>query len=47
MKTRLERIIEARDVSLYKTILRVIGDYCKNVPCTGVDGMFDSLVKGA
>ena len=45
MKGRAKLILEARDLSLYKMMLRVFADYCSDTPCTGMDKMFDTLVE--
>lgn len=48
MKSKSKRILEAKDLALYKTMLRVLGDYCTNVPFTGVDKLFNMMIeKGA
>ena len=41
MKEILKKVQEARDVSLYQKLLRILGDYSASVPCTGVDELFD------
>jgi len=41
----LQRIQEAKDVVLYKRLLKVLGEYSKTVPATGVDTLFDAAVK--
>jgi len=37
----IQKIFEAKDLQLYKRLLQVLGDYSINVPCTGVDRIFD------
>ena len=37
-------IEEAKDVNAYKHLLRVLGDYCKKFPATGVDEMLSQAV---
>jgi len=39
------KIFEARDVNIYKGLLRVLGDYTAEVPCTGVDKLLDSAIE--
>lgn len=41
----LKKIKEAKEVQLYKRLLRVLGEYSKTVPATGVDTLFDNAVK--
>ena len=41
MKDILKKIREAKDVSLYQKLLKVLGDYTATIPFTGVDAMFD------
>jgi hypothetical protein len=36
---------EARDLNLYKKLLRVLGDYTDAFPATGVDGLFNQLLE--
>ena len=40
-----KKITEARDVNIYKSLLCILGDYVKSFPCTGVDGLFDTLLE--
>jgi hypothetical protein len=48
MKNRATKLLEAKDLLLYKRMLVVLGDYSTNVPMTGVDRLFDTAVeKGA
>jgi len=48
MKSRAKRILEAKDLQLYRRIVRILGDYSTNVPMTGVDKLFDTITeKGA
>ena len=37
-------IKEAKDVNVYKHLLRVLGEYCKKFPATGVDEMLNSAI---
>lgn len=39
------KILESKDLELYKRLLRILGAYCKSVPATGVDRMFDQAVE--
>ena len=41
----MNNIFEAKDVSLYKKLLRLLGGYSDKFPATGVDKMFKSLVS--
>jgi len=43
MKAR--RIVEAKDLMLYKKMLRVFGDYTADVPFSGASQLFDNLVE--
>jgi hypothetical protein len=40
-----EVLLESKDLNLYKRLLRILGMYCKSVPCTGVDKLFDQAVE--
>ena len=40
-----KKLFEAKNLTVYKGLLRTFGDYKSNVPCTGVDKLFDILVK--
>jgi hypothetical protein len=42
----VSKILEAKDLTLYKRLLSVLGEYSILVPCTGVSKMFDLAVKG-
>ncbi len=39
------KLLEAKDLDLFKRLVRILGAYCKSVPCTGVDRMFDHAVE--
>jgi rubrerythrin len=43
-RTRMN-ILEAKDLQVYKLLLRVLGDYSDKFPATGVDRMFDQAVE--
>lgn len=45
MDNMLKKIQEARDVSLYQRLLKVLGDYSASVPATGVDALFDVVAE--
>ena len=45
MNNILKKIREARDVNIYQRLLRILGEYSSDVPCTGVDGLFDAVSK--
>lgn len=45
MKNRANRILEAKDLQLFRKILSVLGDYSTNVPMTGIDHLFDTAVE--
>ena len=40
-----KKIIEAKDVSIYKKLLKVLGDYSTSFPATGVTGLFDVAIE--
>jgi len=40
-----EQILEAKDVSIYKRLLRVLGDYAESNAGTGVDDLFNRLTS--
>lgn len=49
-KTILEKINEATEVSLFKQILDIFGEYCSKFPATGVDAFLNKVIdkgKGA
>ena len=41
----LKKIFEAKNLTVYKRLLNVLGDYKMNTPATGVDRMFDILIN--
>lgn len=41
MKKRASRLLESKDLQLFRKLLRVLGDYSTSVPMTGVDRLFD------
>ena len=41
-----QKIGKAKDVSVYKNLLDIFGSYTRSFPCTGVDGLFDTLIDG-
>jgi len=41
----IKEITEAKDVSLYKKLIAILGDYGHRFPSTGVDGMFQNAVE--
>lgn len=48
MKKANKTINEAKDLQLYKMVIRVLGEYSVSVPCTGVDALFNTAIeKGA
>ena len=40
-----KRINEAKDVSVYKKLLKVLGGYTSTFPATGVTGLFDTAIE--
>ena len=40
----MKEITEAKDVTIYKALLRVLGDYTTKAPMTGVDKLFQKAV---
>lgn len=42
---KLTKILEAKDLKLYKAMLRVFSDYTSGTPITGVNGLFGSLAE--
>jgi hypothetical protein len=40
-----KKIFETKNLTIYKKLLQVLGDYKCNTPCTGVDRMFDALIN--
>lgn len=41
MKADVKKVMEAKDLTTYKRLLRVLGDYCTKTPGTGVDRLFN------
>lgn len=41
----MKRIIEAKEIVLYKKLLQVLGDYSTRVPATGIDRLFDIAIE--
>jgi len=41
----MKKIYEAKDVKVYKRLLRVLGDYSTQAPATGIDKLFDVAVE--
>lgn len=41
----MKRIIEAKEIVLYKKLLQVLGDYSTKVPATGIDRLFDIAIE--
>jgi len=41
----MKKIFEARDVNVYKELLKVLSEYTAEVPCTGVDKLLDLAVE--
>jgi len=39
-----KRILEAKEISLFKKLLTVMGDYCVSFPATGVDRLLDAVM---
>jgi hypothetical protein len=45
MKPIMQRIQEAKDVSVYKRLIQILGEYSKGFPFTGVDKYFQKAVN--
>jgi len=45
MNNTLKKIREAKDVSIYQGLLKVLGAYSSDIPATGIDGLFDAVSK--
>lgn len=41
----MQRILEAKDLKIYKRLLRVLGEYTQTFPSTGIGDFFDSVVE--
>jgi hypothetical protein len=39
------KILEAKDLELYKRLLRILAEYIKAAPCTGVDRLFEQALE--
>jgi len=42
--SRSKRILEAKDLDLFKRLLRILNEYTAKLPATGVDRLFDLAV---
>ncbi len=40
------KIMESKDVNIYKQLLDIFGSYVNSFPCTGVDTLFNTLLEG-
>jgi hypothetical protein len=41
----IKKLLEAKDISLFTRFLRILGEYCKNWPATGLDTYFDMAIN--
>jgi len=41
----MNKILEAKDLELFKRLLRILGEYSKSVPATGMDRLFDAVIE--
>lgn len=41
----MSKLLESKNLDLYRRLLRILGTYCKSVPATGVDRLFDQVVE--
>ena len=41
----MQRILEAKDLKIYKKLLRVLGEYTQTFPSTGISSYFDTVVE--
>ena len=41
----MKSILEAKDVTVYKRLIQVLGDYSKSFPFTGVDKLFQQAIN--
>ncbi len=39
-----QKVTEAKDVNIYKQLLRVLGEYCKRFPATGIDTILNAAI---
>ena len=39
------KLNEAKNLNLFKRLLRILGEYCKSVPATGTDRLFNTAVE--
>lgn len=39
------KLNEAKNLNLFKRLLRILGEYCKSVPATGTDRLFNAAVE--
>jgi len=42
--SKAKRILEAKDLKLFKRLLRILGSYSDKMPATGVDRLFNAAV---
>lgn len=41
----MNKLLESKDLELYKRLIRILGAYSKSVPATGIDRIFDQVVE--
>lgn len=40
----MRKLLESKGLDLYKRLVRILGNYSKSVPATGIDRVFDQVV---
>jgi len=40
----MNKLLESKNLELYKRLVRILGNYSKSVPATGIDRVFDQVV---
>lgn len=41
----MERLFEAKNLDVYKKLLRILSEYCKTMPMSGMNRLFDQVVE--
>lgn len=41
----MEKLFEAKNLDVYKKLIRILSEYCKTMPLSGMNRMFDQVVE--
>ena len=42
---KIQKLFESRDVTVYKRLITILGDYTHSYPMTGMDKLFNALIE--